>query len=164
MKLTEEPTLVLMKTKTTRLTYDWSVRGRIPLRFWNSHTSPPKPKWWVWDMISLHIRIFVSFFLKNPQIIHPTPGEKCSGAYGIWRQLNTLHHLVTGLNSMEIVWFPQDSNINLQDEIDKLISAFTQNETDQLKGKYWDASYWKNWSYSSIPSFRKDERRWTLHK
>ena len=45
---------------------------------------------------------------------------------------------------MEIVWFPQDSNINLQDEIDKLISAFTQNETDQLKGKYWDASYWKN--------------------
>ena len=35
---------------------------------------------------------------------------------------------------MEIVWFPQNSEISLRDEIDKLIRAFTRDETDVLKG------------------------------
>jgi hypothetical protein len=68
------------------------------------------------------------------QIVRPLPGEKCSGAFEIWRQLNTLQHLIKGLNSMEIVWFPQNSQISLRDEIDKLIRAFTRDETDILKG------------------------------
>lgn len=63
------------------------------------------------------------------------PGETSSGAYEIWRQLNTLQHLISGLKSLEIVWFVKDSQKTLRDEIDKLIIAFSKDETDQIKGK-----------------------------
>nr|CAH0112676.1 unnamed protein product [Daphnia galeata] len=68
-------------------------------------------------------------------IVHPLPGETSSGAYEIWRQLNTLQHLIKGLESLEIVWFVKKSQKTLREEIDKLISAFCKDETDQLKGK-----------------------------
>ncbi|XP_046442103.1 protein zwilch homolog [Daphnia pulex] len=68
-------------------------------------------------------------------IVRPLPGETCSGAYEIWRQLNTLQHLIKGLESLEIVWFVKTSQKTLREEIDKLISAFCKDETDQLKGK-----------------------------
>lgn len=74
--------------------------------------------------------ILVLFF----QIIRPLPGETCSGAYEIWRQLNTLQHLIKGLESLEIVWFVKSSQKTLREEIDKLIAAFCKDETDQLKG------------------------------
>ena len=64
------------------------------------------------------------------------PGESSSGAYEIWRQLNTLQHLISGLKSLEIVWFVKDSQKPLREEIDKLIIAFSKDETDQMKGNY----------------------------
>lgn len=73
-------------------------------------------------------------FLTSFQIIRPLPGETCSGAYEIWRQLNTLQHLIKGLESLEIVWFVKASQKTLREEIDKLIAAFCKDETDQLKG------------------------------
>jgi len=68
-------------------------------------------------------------------VVRPLPGETCSGAYEIWRQLNTLQHLISGVKSLEIVWFVKQSNIVLQEEIDRLIVAFSKDEVDQLKGK-----------------------------
>ena len=72
-------------------------------------------------ILYLHLNVRTSFFSSI-------------SAFEIWRQLNTLQHLIKGLNSMEIVWFPQNSEISLRDEIDKLIRAFTRDETDVLKG------------------------------
>lgn len=68
--------------------------------------------------------------------MRPLPGEKCSGAYELWRQLNTLQHLISGVNSLEIVWFVKDSSRLLKEDIDGLVAAFSKDETDQLKGDH----------------------------
>ncbi|KAI9563949.1 hypothetical protein GHT06_007687 [Daphnia sinensis] len=68
-------------------------------------------------------------------IIRPLPGETCSGAYEIWRQLNTLQHLIKGLESLEIVWFVKASQKTLREEIDKLIAAFCKDDSYQSKEK-----------------------------
>ena len=68
------------------------------------------------------------------QIVRPFPGETCSGAYEIWRQLNTLQHLITGMKSLEITWFVKASQKTLREEIDKLIAVFSKDDSYFLKG------------------------------
>lgn len=70
----------------------------------------------------------------NLQIVRPFPGETCSGAYEIWRQLNVLQHLITGLKSLEITWFVKASQKTLREEINKLIAVFSKDDSYHLKG------------------------------
>ena len=119
-----------------------NVRGRIPLKSWNSLTLHRKPKWYDAQFFfisnfccipNLKIDLKCEFELLIIQIIRPLPGETCSGAYEIWRQLNGLQHLIKGLESLEIVWFVKDSQKTLREEIDKLVTAFSKDDTEQLK-------------------------------